>query len=236
LIWLFAALLVIWGNVVSSALGASARLPGGSWPFVVAGLILSGISLAFARAMRLGRGDLGLGPGAARGAVVGGVLAAVVALTGVAVLRFIAPVIVGTHVDYAPLDQVTEGDLRIHIAFFLLLGAVIPEELAFRGVLFGALLRQRGVRAAVLGSSAAFALWHASVAVVTVGDTTIGPPSPWFLPAVLAALLVVLGGGAVFALLRLRTGTIASTVAAHWVFNALVLLGLWYTKPLPHVI
>jgi len=74
------------------------------------------------------------------------------------------------------------------------------------------------------------------VAVVTVGDTTVGPPSPWFLPAVLAALLVVLGGGAVFALLRLRTGTIATTIAAHWVFNALVLLGLWYTKPLPHVI
>ena len=47
MIWLFAALLVIWGNVVSSALGASARLPGGSWPFVVAGLILVGISLAF---------------------------------------------------------------------------------------------------------------------------------------------------------------------------------------------
>jgi len=51
LIWLFAALLVIWGNVVSSALGASARLPGGSWPFVVAGLILVGISLGIERVL-----------------------------------------------------------------------------------------------------------------------------------------------------------------------------------------
>jgi membrane protease YdiL (CAAX protease family) len=233
LIWIFAALLVVWGNVVSSLLGASARLPGGSWPFVVTGAALVATALLFARHMRLDGVTIGLGPGAIRGAAVGAAIAAAVALIGVALLRFVAPAIVGTHVDYAPLQQVTESGLLLHIAGFLPFGAVIPEEVAFRGVLFGALLRARGGRIAILGSSAAFALWHAAVAVVTVGDTTIGPPSPWFVPAVAGALVVVLAGGAAFATLRLRTGTIASTIAAHWTFNAIILLGLWFTKPVP---
>jgi membrane protease YdiL (CAAX protease family) len=31
--------------------------------------------------------------------------------------------------------------------------------------------------------------------------------------------------------LRLRTGTLATTIAAHWAFNAVVLVGLWSTRP-----
>jgi CAAX protease family protein len=236
LIWLFALLLVVWGNVVSSLLGATARLPGGSAQFVNAGVVLVVLSIGVALSLGLSRSDLGLGPGAARGALVGGALAAVVALAGVAIVRLAAPAVVGVPVDYAPLQQVTADALATHLVIFLPFGAVIPEELAFRGVLLGALARARGSRDAVIGSSAAFALWHGAVALVTISDTSLGPPSPWFVPAAVAALLVVFGGGVAFAILRLRSGTLATTIAAHWVFNAVVLLGLWATRhPTTHV-
>lgn len=89
------------------------------------------------------------------------------------------------------------------------------------------------MRAALLGSGAAFAFWHAAVATVTVGETTIAAPSPWFLPAIAAALAVVFVGGVVLAWLRLWTDTLATTLAAHWVFNATLLVGLWATLPVP---
>jgi membrane protease YdiL (CAAX protease family) len=66
-----------------------------------------------------------------------------------------------------------------------------------------------------------------------VRDTTLGPPSPWFAVACVGALLVVVAGGIVFALLRVRTRTILTTVVAHWLFNALLLVGLWATDPIP---
>lgn len=221
-----AVFLVVWGNVASSLLGASAILPGGSWAFVVSGALLTVIVLAIARRARLDPAEIGLARnGMLAGALVGGASAALVALAGVAILRLVAPAVVGGAVDYEPLRRVAPGALTLHILFFLPLGAVLPEELAFRGVLFG-MLRRASARAAVLGSAAVFALWHLAVAVVTVGDTTVGPPSIWFVPAIAGALLVVFGGGIVFALLRLRTGTLASTVAAHWIFNATVLVGL----------
>lgn len=235
MVWLYAAVLVIWGNLASALLASSARLPAGSWAFVMSGAALVGASLLFARAVDLDRDALGLRSNAVPGAAIGAAAGAVVALVGVALLRYLAPAIVGVQVDYAPLAQVTSTDLGAHIAFFLPLGAVIPEELAFRGVLLGALVRRGGVRTAAVSSAGAFALWHGAVVAATIGDTTIGPPSPWFVPAVLAGLLVVFGGGVVFALMRLRTATLASTTAAHWAFNALVLLGLWYTRPIPNL-
>jgi len=236
MLWLYAIFLVVWGNVVSSVLGATARLPGGSWAFVVAGLAFVALSLVFARTIALDRVALGFSGGVMRGALAGGALAAMVALAGVAIVRLAAPAIVGVPVDYAPLRQVTADALATHLVIFLPFGAVIPEELAFRGVLLGALARARGSRAAVIGSSAAFALWHGAVALVTISDTSLGPPSPWFVPAAVAAFLVVFGGGVAFAILRLRSGTLATTIAAHWVFNSVVLLGLWATQSVtPHV-
>ena len=134
------------------------------------------------------------------------------------------------HRDQEPLGMTADALAR-HVAFFLPLGAVVPEELAFRGTLLGALLRRGGVRAAVAGSAAAFALWHGSVVLVTVADTTLGPPSPLFLPAALAAVLILVAGGAIMAVLRIATGSLASTMAAHWVFNAVILVGLWRASP-----
>jgi membrane protease YdiL (CAAX protease family) len=232
LIWVFVALLVGWGNAGSSLLGGTAQLPGGSVAFALMGVTLVALSVAISRRAGLDLAAMGLRSTAwPRGALMGVASGAAIALAGIAGMQ-LASLIIGAPVVYDPLRDVTQADLVRHILFFLPLGTVLPEEVAFRGTLVG-LLRRGGVRAALLGSAAAFALWHAAVAVVTVGETTVAAPSPWFLPAIAGALAVVFMGGVVLAWLRLWTGTLATTIAAHWAFNATLLFGLWATLPTP---
>jgi len=234
-IWLFAAFLVAWGNVQPPLIGATAVLPGGSWAFVAAGVGLVAVSLSAAYRGRLGADALGLSrTHLVRGLAVGAVAGSSLALLSLAAMQ-LAPTITGRAIVYEPLYRVSGAELATHIAVFLPLGVVLPEELAFRGTLFG-LLQSAGTRAAIVGSGVTFALWHSAVAVVTVGDTTLAPPSPWFLPAVAGALVVVFVGGVALAALRLRARSLGASVAAHWTFNAVLLVGLWATKaPQPGV-
>jgi len=234
LIWLFAAFLVIWGNIQPPLIGGTAVLPGGSWAFVAAGVGLAAVALAVADRARLDVDALGLSRRhLARGLLVGALAGSSLALASLAAMQ-LAPIITGRPIVYEPLYRVSGAALATHIAVFLPLGVVLPEELAFRGSLFG-LLRRRAPLAAVVGTGATFALWHAAVAVVTVGDTTLGPPSPWFLPAVGGALLVVFVGGVALAALRLRARSLGASIAAHWTFNCVLLVGLWTTMPPPRL-
>ncbi|HEY3217642.1 MAG TPA: type II CAAX endopeptidase family protein [Candidatus Limnocylindria bacterium] len=223
----FAVLLVIWGNGVASLLGPSAWLPGGSWSFVVAGLLLIAVSLVAARAMGLDAASIGLAGDPLRGALLGLGAGLSFGLLGVVAFRVLGPAVVGRAIEYAPLATITGPELARHSVFFLPLGDIFSEEIAFRGVLLGALAGGLVSRWAILASGVVFALWHIGVVFVTIGDTTLGRPSPWFLPAVCGALIIVLVGGAAFAWLRLRTHTLATPIAAHWAFNVSLLVGLW---------
>jgi len=224
------AFLVVWGNAQPPLIGASAVLPGGSWAYVVAGVGLIVASLAVAYRRRLDTGALGLSRAhLARGLVVGAFAGSSLALASLTAMQ-LAPALTGLPILYEPLQRVTGAHLATHVAVFLPLGVVLPEEMAFRGTLFG-LLRQMGTRVAIVGSGAAFALWHLAVAVVTVGDTTMAPPSPWFLPAVGGALVALFVGGVALAVLRLVVRSLGASIAAHWTFNSLLLVGLWATQP-----
>jgi len=230
-VWVFAVFLILWGNLLHPLFGSSAVLPGGSWQFVLAGAVLIGASLIAARILGADGKALGLGlPGAARGAAIGGLAAGAIALLGVVVLR-LAPSIIGQPVGYAPLARVSGDELARHIAIYLPFGAVIPEELAFRGTLLGGLLARHGVRTAVIASAVAFGLWHGTVAVFTVMNTTL--PVVLIIPAIVGALAVVFVGRVIMAALRVVTGTLATTIAAHWVFNAVILVGLWTDRAVP---
>jgi membrane protease YdiL (CAAX protease family) len=227
---LFATLLVAWGNVAAWSLGATATLPGGSLAFALAGIALTVVSLVVAERSGLGARSLfGTRREAVRGVVIGAISAAVVALASLGFLRFIAPAITGSPVEYAPLARVGSPELAAHVLVLLPLGVVVPEEIAFRGTLLALAMRSMGLRRSVFVSAIAFALWHVSVIVATVRDTTLGPPSPWFPVACIGAWLVVVAGGVAFVLLRVRTRTITTTMAAHWLFNAVLLIGLWWS-------
>jgi membrane protease YdiL (CAAX protease family) len=228
-IWLFAAFLILWGNLLHPLIGATALLPGGSWHYVAAGAAVVVLSLAAARVLRLNALALGLRrAGVLRGAAIGGLVGGMAAVISVAVMRAVAPAVIGQPVIYEPLSTVAAGDLTPHILFFLPFGAVIPEEVAFRGTLLGGLLARYGVSLAVTASAIAFASWHATVAVFTVLNTTV--PSVLVAPAVLGALGVLVFGGALMAGLRLATGTLITSVAAHWAFNAVILVGMRYPR------
>jgi len=228
-IWLFGFLLVLWGNLLHPLIGSTAILPGGSWPFVVAGAALVAVSVLAARILGIDAPALGLRrAGALRGALIGAVLGAFIAATAVAIMRGIAPALIGQPVIYEPLSRVAPADLSTHVAFFLPFGAVIPEEIAFRGTLLGGLLARYGVRSAVIASAIAFALWHGTVAVITVMNTTM--PVVLIIPAIFGAFVVLFVGGVIMASLRVTTGSLLTSIAAHWAFNAIILVGLRYQR------
>jgi CAAX protease family protein len=228
-IWLFAAFLILWGNLLHPLVGDSAVLPGGSWQFVLAGAALVAFSLVAARGLGLDGPALGLRrDGALRGAAIGAILGGLIAIAGVAAIRIVAPAVIGQPVVYEPLSRVAAGDITPHIAFFLPFGAALPEEIAFRGTLLGGLLAKHELRFAVTASAAAFALWHGTVAIFTVMNTSL--PVVLIIPAIAGALVILFAGGAMMAGLRLATGTLLASIAAHWAFNAIILIGLRYPR------
>lgn len=225
---LYAVLLVGWGNLTSIALGPTAALPGGSAEFALAGAILVALSLLAARGLGLDPRALGLRGDHMRGAATGALLGAAVAAAGVVAIRALAPLLVGGRVDYAPLTAVSGLTLLWQCAVWLPLAVILPEEIAFRGVLLGGLVRRSRPADAILAAAVAFGLWHVSIVFTTIQNTTVAS-TQWEAAAFAIALTAIGVGGAAFAWLRLRTGTLATTIAAHWVFNIVVLVGLWVT-------
>jgi membrane protease YdiL (CAAX protease family) len=90
---------------------------------------------------------------------------------------------------------------RLSYAVMAVLFAPFAEEYLFRGMLYRALDREWGGWRAVLGAAAFFAIYH--------------PVLSWLPVATL---------GAVNAILFKRTGRLATSVATHMVYNAMVLL------------
>ena len=93
----------------------------------------------------------------------------------------------------------------IVLAIALMVVAPVAEEIFFRGIVYNAWLREFGVRRAVIGSAALFALIHGSIFVI---------------PAIFAL-------GIALALLYRRTGSLPASIAMHATFNGITLaLGL----------
>lgn len=98
--------------------------------------------------------------------------------------------------------------------FMAVVLAPVIEEVTFRGVALGALIsRNVGPVAAVILSSAAFALIHMQYSA--------------------AAMLVVFFSGVGFAILRLLSGTVSVPIVAHAVANADVLVLQWFAANPP---
>jgi uncharacterized protein len=106
------------------------------------------------------------------------------------------------------------------------LQTVIPEELAFRGVLHGALHRAWGFRGVALAGSLLFGLWHVATSLgltsSNVGFTRIlGGGFLGMLAGVVGAVLATGAAGFVFSWLRRRSGSLIAPIALHWSLNGL---------------
>jgi len=106
------------------------------------------------------------------------------------------------------------------------LGTVLPEELAFRGLLLALLGRRYGVLAGALLSSGLFGLWHV---VPSLGGGTanatmasvVGADAAGTVVRVVITVVFTSLAGVVLCYLRLRSDSLLAPVLAHWTVNGL---------------
>lgn len=183
-------------------------------PAVAVGLVL------LVRARGMGWSDLGLGrehwrTGAGYAAAAVGLVVAVIAIG--ALLPWTRPMFLNDR--YATLSGALVASMVI-----IPLQTVIPEELAFRGVLHGALDRAWGFRGVAAAGSLLFGLWHiASSLGLTAGNVgftkVLGGGVLGMAAGVLGAVLATAAAGYVFTWLRRRSGSLLAPIALHWSLN-----------------
>jgi membrane protease YdiL (CAAX protease family) len=170
----------------------------------------------------LGWAELGLGrdhwkSGAAYAL---GAMALVVTVIAVGVLLPLTrPMFMNNH--YATMSGALVASMII-----IPLQTVIPEELAFRGVLHGALNRAWGFRGVAVAGSLLFGLWHIATSLgltsSNVGFTRLfGGGVVGMLAGVILAVIATAMAGFVFSWLRRRSGSLIAPIALHWSLNGL---------------
>ncbi|VEG41626.1 abortive infection protein [Mycolicibacterium flavescens] len=178
--------------------------------------------VALVRSRGLGWAELGLsrehlksGTGYALGAVA--MVLSVIAIG--ALLPWTRPMFMNN--NYATISGALIASMVI-----IPLQTVIPEELAFRGVLHGALDRAWGWRGVAAAGSLLFGLWHIATSLgltsSNVGFTRIFGGGVMGTVAGVTLAVVATGiAGFVFTWLRRRSGSLIAPIALHWSLNGL---------------
>lgn len=106
------------------------------------------------------------------------------------------------------------------------LQTVVPEELAFRGVLHSALDKLGGTKGVFLGGSVFFGLWHISSSLgLTASNAGLrailgsGHAAQWI--GVGLAVCATGMAGAVFTWLRHHTNSVMAPIGLHWALNSI---------------
>jgi uncharacterized protein len=178
--------------------------------------------VALVRSRGLGWAELGLSrehwkSGAGYALVAVGVVLSVIAIG--ALLPWSRPMFMNN--NYATMSGALMASMLI-----IPLQTVIPEELAFRGVLHGALNRAWGFRGVAAAGSLLFGLWHIATSLGltsnNVGFTRIFGAGPLGTVAgVMLAVAATAAAGFVFTWLRRRSGSLIAPIALHWSLNGL---------------
>ncbi|MGW0178180.1 CPBP family intramembrane glutamic endopeptidase [Nocardia sp. NPDC003345] len=204
-----------------------------AWANIVSVPIAAVVLLALMRRRGLRWSELGLSPRHWRSgtkyalAAVGVVLAAVAIGAALPLTRpfFLAD-------RYATISGALIASMIV-----IPLQTVIPEELAFRGVLHGTLDRAWGARGVFAAGSLLFGLWHiASSFGLTSGNkglsAAIGGGLLGQITGILLAVAATAGAAVVFTWLRHRSGSLLAPIALHWAVNgagALAAALVWHT-------
>jgi membrane protease YdiL (CAAX protease family) len=172
-----------------------------------------------AAASRLSADDLGLArrhlPAGARW---GGVAA------GAVVIGYGIAALVPAAREAVPATTATWGETLLRALVVIPLFTVIPEEFAFRGVLWGLIRRQSGRWWATGVSSALFGLWHVSSALSGGAANesvsgVIGDGATATVLRVVGTVLFTGAAGVLFAYMRDRSGSLLAPIALHWAIN-----------------
>jgi CAAX protease family protein len=196
------------------AKGVDRAVPGAH---VAVGLGLIACLVAIARAQGLTTADLGLAQSSWPAGLRWGAAAAALVGTAYALAYVTGPVREALPNGEGGLGRTAMWAVLVVIP----LGTVLPEELAFRGLLLALLGRRYGLRAATLLSSGLFGLWHV---VPSLGGGTanatmasvVGGDAAGTLVRVVVTVVFTLLAGVVLCVLRLRSGSMLAPVLAHW--------------------
>ena len=196
------------------------------WPTwsVLVGVSTTVALAVLARWAKLGVADLGLARSAWRsGLRWGGVCVAVVAVAyGVALLIPAARA--------AVTGAAGSWSQTLIVALLVIpLGTIIPEEFAFRGVLWGLAHREWGRWSATLISSTLFGIWHVMPALGggsanEAFDSLVGGGTLGLLIRVAGTVVFTGVAGVLFCELRVRSGSLLTPVLAHWAVNGIGVL------------
>lgn len=178
--------------------------------------------VALLRFNGLGWAELGLGRDHWKSGIAYALAATALVVTVIAVgvlLPLTRPMFMNNH--YATISGALVASMII-----IPLQTVIPEELAFRGVLHGALNRAWGFRGVALAGSLMFGLWHIVTSLgltsSNVGFTRLfGGGVVGMLAGVTLAVIATAVAGFVFSWLRRRSGSLIAPIALHWSLNGL---------------
>jgi len=203
---------------------------------LVTGPLAALLLLLVARMAGLSWQELGL----ARQTLLVGIQVAALAAASVAIVYAVAVVIPFTRGAFRD----TRYRLGLRAALFtalvaIPLGTVIFEEVAFRSVLWGLLVRAFGVSAATALSACLFGLWHVlpAMGLAQTHTSVRAHPSAGrrrVTTTVLATIAFTTIAGVVFAELRRRSGSLVAPVGLHWATNGLGVLAaarVWATSP-----
>ena len=210
-------------GLVLAALAAALvvdRAVGGA--HLAVGLGLAACLLAVARAAGLTAADLGLARSAwPAGLRWGGAAAALVGTV------YALAYVTGPVREALPDGESSLGRSTLWMVLVVIpLGTVLPEELAFRGLLLALLGRRYGLLAGVLLSSGLFGLWHV---VPSLGGGTanatmasvVGADAAGAVVRVSVTVVFTSLAGVVLCWLRLRSNSLVAPMLAHWTVNGL---------------
>ncbi|MFF0817480.1 CPBP family intramembrane glutamic endopeptidase [Rhodococcus sp. NPDC003318] len=192
------------------------------WASIAAVPIAAAVLLGLGRGRGLGWAELGLSPrhwrkGTLYSLAAIGVVLAVVAV-GIA-LPF-------TRQFFLSNRYATVSGALIASMIIIPLQTVIPEELAFRGVLQGTLERVWGARGVFAAGSLLFGLWHiASSLGLTSGNAGLtgflGGGLVGQILGIAGAVAATAAAGVAFTWLRRRSGSLLAPIAFHWSLNGI---------------
>lgn len=216
----FAFILVIYG-VIFSFLPARMQ----TLLYVPVNLLTTGVLLLWAnKSAGLSLTDLGLTPRAAAGSAFWGSLIGV-ALGGL--IFSVMAVFKTRFLSTVPQDFQSTGvlDLVYRVTVRIPFGTAAFEEVAFRGILLALFQQNLGVYQANILSSSLFGLWHMGLLIRVLPAAKLPIYSATM--ASLGTMTLAFLGGVIFAILRVKTSSLAGSTIAHWLINATATIALF---------
>jgi uncharacterized protein len=181
-------------------------------------------ALAGARAGGLTAAELGLRPGAWRPGRLGSALAVATAA------GYLTAAAIPATRPFLNDKRVTTLDGRglvYQVAYRIPVGTVLWEEIAFRGVLQGALRRVMPEPASIAVASGVFGLWHIRPTAAALRINDLAGDRRRATARVAAGVAATAAGGALFSWLRARSGRLAAPVLLHLATNCVGPVVAW---------